>query len=72
MDINKALIERMEDLAKEKGTTLRNLVSQVGFQSTAFEFANRSTRSPDLTTIHYYCQNMGVSLKELFDDERFC
>ena len=66
-----AVKERMEELAIEKGTTLRTVLQEMRTNPRPSELSDPSRPSLDIYIVYHYCARLGISLNEFFEDERF-
>ncbi|WP_131486081.1 helix-turn-helix transcriptional regulator [Exiguobacterium sp. SL-9] len=70
MELNKAIIERMKELAVERNMTINQVIQKGGLnQTTISELMNGRTKHPKVSTIQKYCEGLGISLSDFFSDK---
>jgi len=66
------LVERIENLCKEKGLTYYALSSRSTVpMTTLMHIMDKSTVNPGVLTIGKLCDGFGITLKEFFDSPEF-
>lgn len=72
MEIREAVKTRIENLCKEKGWTLNELIKRSGVhQPTISEFMNGRSKCPQINTIKKLSLGFGMPLSEFFNDDIF-
>lgn len=72
MTLNTAILNRINNLCKERNITLNKLATLSGItQSTLENLILRNTKYPRIITISYICQGLQIELKDFFDDDLF-
>ncbi|MCQ6276396.1 helix-turn-helix transcriptional regulator [Bacillus sp. V3B] len=70
--LNKAIITRIKELAKERGKTVAETAALGGInQSTISEIIHGRSKSPKVSTIFMYCRGCNISLSEFFSSSYF-
>ncbi|WP_338450558.1 helix-turn-helix transcriptional regulator [Niallia oryzisoli] len=70
--VNKAIITRIKELAKERGKTVAETAALGGInQSTISEIIHGRSKSPKISTISMYCKGCNISLAEFFSSSYF-
>lgn len=72
MTLNTAILNRINNLCKERNITLNKLSTLSGItQSTLENLVLGNTKYPRIITISYICQGLQLDLKDFFDDAVF-
>lgn len=72
MTLNTAILNRINNLCKERNITLNKLATLSGItQSTLENLILGNTKYPRIITISYICQGLQIELKDFFDDSLF-
>ena len=67
-NIQKKLVDRINDLCNEKNYTYYELAYKAAMpMSTLMHIMDGSSRNPGIWNIYKICQGLDISLKELFD-----
>lgn len=72
MELNKAIIERMKELAAEQNMTIHQVIKKGGLnQATISELMSGRTEHPKISTIQKFCDGLNISLSTFFDNQKF-
>lgn len=72
MLINKAIGERMTELAKERDRSVSYLARKGGLrESTATEIVRGDSKNPRITSIMRFCEGCNITLEEFFASPLF-
>ena len=72
MDTRSAVVNRIEDIRESKGLTRSELGVKSGLtNSTLTSILNGKSKNPGIVTLNQICVGLGISLRELFDDDVF-
>lgn len=72
MDMNQALVARIQELAKQNNISLCDMALRGGLSpSTLYEMIKGRTRVASVLTISRLCEGAGISLSEFFDSPYF-
>lgn len=72
MELNRAIIERMKELAVEHNMTMHQIIQKGGLnQATISELMNGRTKHPKVSTIQKFCDGLQISINDFFADDRF-
>ena len=72
MDINQAIITRINELCEIRNRTINDICLKGGLTpSTYYEIVKGRTKSFTITTIKRICQGAGISLSEFFNKDYF-
>ena len=71
-EMQAVLVERIENLCKEKGLSTYQLALEAGIpMSTLAHIMKGTTKNPGIFTLVRICEGLGISLSEFFDIEAF-
>lgn len=66
------LVERIENLCKEKGISIYQLALETEIPMTTFmHIIDGTSKNPGIFTVMKICEGLEISLSEFFDDEGF-
>lgn len=72
VELNEAIVERMKDLAAERNMTIHQVIQKGGLnQATISELMNGRTKHPKISTIQKFCDGLGITLHDFFNDSTF-
>ncbi len=72
MDINQALVARIQQISQQKNISLCDMSLRGGLTpSTLYEIMNGRTKCPTVLTIYRLCQGAGITMAEFFDCDSF-
>lgn len=72
MNINEAIIKRIEEICKEKGINVCEAALNGGKSPSAiYDLVKGRTKCSKVSTIKAFCQGAGITLSEFFDKEYF-
>ena len=72
MQLNKAVSYRLIQLLNERNMTAYRLFTRTGISKGAIsKIINCQQKSVNLTTLHVFCQGLGITLEEFFHSALF-
>ena len=72
MDINSAIIKRIEEICEEKKINVCEAALGGGKSPSAiYDLLKGRTKCPKVSTVKAFCQGAGITLAEFFDKEYF-
>jgi transcriptional regulator with XRE-family HTH domain len=72
MKVSEAVIERINQLCKEKNLTINALCNVSGItQSTVNDIVNGNTYNAGIVTIKKLCDGLEMSIRDFFDSDLF-
>ena len=72
MNLNQAIIRRIEEVTKEKGTNICDACLKGGMSPSAvYDLLKGMTKFSKIVTVKSFCEGAGITLKEFFDREYF-
>lgn len=72
MDLNQAIIKRIEEITAEKGVSVCDACLKGGMSpSSIYDIFKGRTKCSKVITIKRFCEGAGITLKEFFDKEYF-
>lgn len=72
MDINRAIIKRIEEICKEKNINVCEAALGGGKSPSAiYDLIKGRTKCSKVSTIKSFCQGAGITLSEFFDKDYF-
>lgn len=72
MDINNAIIKRIEEICKEKNINICETALNGGKSPSAiYDLIKGRTKCSKVSTIKAFCQGAGITLSEFFDKDYF-
>ena len=72
MNINDAIVKRIEEICKEKNINVCEAALNGGKSPSAiYDLIKRRTKCSKVSTIKAFCQGAGITLSEFFDKEYF-
>ena len=72
MNINDAIIKRIEEICQEKGVNVCGAALNGGKSPSAiYDLIKGRTKCSKVSTIKAFCQGAGMTLSEFFDKEYF-
>lgn len=72
MKTREAIAKRLSYYCKERNITPNKLATNSGvIQSTLNKILSGNSKNPKILTIKFFCEGLGISLKEFFDCELF-
>ncbi|WP_304508058.1 helix-turn-helix domain-containing protein [Anaerotignum sp.] len=72
MEDSKIIIDRMNELCRERGITIGKLCTISGATgSTVNDIMNGVTKNPGVFTIKKLCDGLGITLSEFFNTDDF-
>ena len=60
--------ERIKELREMKGFTVNKLANLAGISQSYLRDVELGNKNPTVETLSYFCDALGVSLKDFFDD----
>ncbi|VXB82573.1 conserved hypothetical protein [Exiguobacterium sp. 8H] len=69
--VARAIKERMEEVASERGTTLHAVLREMRANPKPSETPLSSRPPVDIDIVYHYCARLDISLTEFFRDDRF-
>ena len=61
---------RLTELREQKGITVNKLANLAGISQSYLRDVELGNKNPTIETLSYFCDALGVSLKEFFDNEK--
>ena len=72
MNISQAVVNRIEELCRERSLTINALSNASGVtQSTVNDIVSGKTYNAGIVTIKKLCDGLGISVREFFDCDSF-
>ncbi len=72
MKLNEAIVQRIEEICREKNISVCGAALGGGKSPSAlYDLAKGRTQCPKVVTIQRFCEGAGITLAEFFDDARF-
>ena len=72
MDLNHAIIKRIEEICKEKNINVcKSTLGGGKSPSAIYDLINGRTKCSKVSTIKAFCQGAGITLAEFFDRDYF-
>ncbi len=72
MNINQAVIKRIEEICKEKKSTICDICLKAGMSpSNIYDLMHKRTKHSKVNTIANFCEGAGISLGEFFSNILF-
>lgn len=72
MNVNQAIIRRIEEIVEENGITVCDACLKGGMSPSAiYDILKGRTKCLKVITVKRFCEGAGVTLKEFFDKEYF-
>ena len=60
--------ERIKELREKRGFTVNKLANLAGISQSYLRDVELGNKNPTIETLSYFCDALGVSLKDFFDD----
>lgn len=72
MNLEKAIRERIIELAKARNVTINKVSTLAGLtHTTLLSFMNNETHNPRIATLLHICEAFNIELKDFFDSPLF-
>ena len=72
MNLNDAIVKRIEEICKEKGTNICDASLNGGMSPSAiYDLVKGRTKCSKVITVKRFCEGAGITLSEFFDREYF-
>ena len=72
MKLNDAIVKRIEEVCKERGSNICDISLNGGMSPSAiYDIVKGRTKSSKVITIKRFCEGAGMSLSEFFDSDYF-
>ena len=72
MKLNAAIIKRIEEVCKEKGSNVCDLALSGGMSPSAiYDLIKGRTKCSKIITVKRFCEGAGMTLSEFFDRDYF-
>ena len=72
MNLNDAIIKRIEEICKERGSNVCDIALRGGMSPSAiYDLIKGRTKCSKVVTIKRFCEGAGITLREFFDREYF-
>ncbi len=72
MDLNDAIVKRIEEICKENGSNVCDIALKGGMSPSAiYDLIKGRTKCSKVITVKRFCEGTGITLSEFFDREYF-
>jgi len=72
MNLNDAIIKRINEICKERGSNVCDIALKGGMSPSAiYDLIKGRTKCSKVTTVKHFCEGAGMTLSEFFDREYF-
>ena len=72
MELNEAIIRRIEEICAERGSNVCDLALKGGMSPSAiYDLLKGRTKCSKVITVKRFCEGAGISLSEFFDRDYF-
>ena len=72
MNLNDAIVKRIEEICKEKGTNICDASLNGGMSPSAiYDLVKGRTKCSKVITVKHFCDGAGITLSEFFDRDYF-
>ncbi|MBR3967951.1 MAG: helix-turn-helix transcriptional regulator [Clostridia bacterium] len=72
MNLNDAIIKRIEEICKERNSNICDIALKGGMSPSAiYDLTKGRTKCSKVVTIKRFCEGAGITLSEFFDKEYF-
>lgn len=72
MDLNDAIVKRIEEICKERGSNVCDIALKGGMSPSAiYDLIKGRTKCSKVVTVKRFCEGAGITLAEFFDKDYF-
>lgn len=72
MNLNDAIVKRIEEICKEHGSNVCDIALKGGMSPSAiYDLIKGRTKCSKVVTVKRFCEGAGITLSEFFDKEYF-